>query len=167
METGGAWVLVAADGVGPESEALATEDDSDPLLSVAQDSQEPGEVIVVLAADGMVPDSQEVAADGVALDSQEPDEGITPELPDSMEVVPDSLPPRAFVCGRCGLVHEDREAWNHAHSRFHPCPSCGLIHADYSISAMLGRIKVDCEIFMEQYKGLLSNDANASVRSMF
>ena len=42
----------------------------------------------------MVPDSQEVAADGVVLDSQEPDEGITPELleppPDSMDVVPDS-----------------------------------------------------------------------------
>jgi len=59
METGGARVLVAADGVGPESEALVTEDigqeseevaaddvvnpllsvdDSDPLLSVAQDS---------------------------------------------------------------------------------------------------------------------------------
>ena len=115
METGGAWVLVVADAVGPESEALAAEDigpeseevaaedaidpllsvdDSDPLLSVAQDSQEPDEVIVVLVANGMVPDSQEVAADGVALVSQEPDEGITPELlelpPDSMEVVPDS-----------------------------------------------------------------------------
>ena len=125
MDTGSARMLVAADGVRAESEALAAEDigpesaevaaddvvdpllsvdDSDPLLSVAQDSKEPDEVIVVLAADGMVPDSQEVAADGVALDSQEPDEGITPELlelppdsmdvvPDSMEVVPDSLPP--------------------------------------------------------------------------
>ena len=115
METGNARVLVPADGVGSESEALAAEDigpeseevatedvvdpllsveNSNPLLSVVQDSQEPDEVIVVLAADGMVPDSQEVAADGVALDSQEPDEGITPELlelpPDSMEVVPDS-----------------------------------------------------------------------------
>ena len=69
---------------------------------------------MVLAADGMVPDSQEVAADGVALVSQEPDEGITPELLDS-------LPPGAFVCGRCGLVHEDRETWNRAHSRFYPC----------------------------------------------
>ena len=92
MDTGSARMLVAADGVRAESEALAAEDigpeseevaaedvvdpllsvdDSDPLLSVAQDSQEPDEVIVVLAADGMVPDSQEVAADGVALDSQE------------------------------------------------------------------------------------------------
>ncbi|KAG2657427.1 hypothetical protein PVAP13_1KG176177 [Panicum virgatum] len=127
----------------------------------------------------VVPDSQEVAADGMTLDSQAPDEGITPELldsllpdsmevvpdslqPDSMEVVPDSLSPGAFVCRRCGLVHEDREAWNRAHSRFHPCPSCGLVHADYSIGAMLGRIKVDYEIFKEQYKGLLPNDANAS-----
>ena len=126
------------DGVGPESEALAAEDvvvlllsvdDSDPLLSVAQDSQEPDKVIVV-------PDSQEVATDGVALDSQEPDEGITPELLDF-------LPPGAFVCGRCGLVHEDREAWNRAHSRFYPCPSCGLVHADIAIGVMLGRIKME------------------------
>jgi len=27
---------------------------------------------------------------------------------DSIEVVPESLPPGAFVCGRCGLLHEDR-----------------------------------------------------------
>jgi hypothetical protein len=87
MDTGSAWMLVAADGVRAESEALAAEDigpeseevaaddvvdtllsvdDSDPLLSVAQDSQDPDEVIVVLAVDGMVSDSQEVAADGVA-----------------------------------------------------------------------------------------------------
>jgi len=215
METGGARVLVTADGVGPESEVLAAEDigpeseevaaedvvdpllsvDSDPLLPVALNSQEPDEVIVLLATDGVVPDSQEVAVDGVALDSQEPDEGnvlvpangvaldsqqsdevvpesqmppdsITPELLDSMEVVPDSLPPGAFVCGRCGLVHEDREAWNRAHSRFYPCPSCGLVHADYSIDAMLGHINVDCELFMEHYKGLLptKDDAKASVR---
>ena len=63
METGGARVLVAADGVGQESEVLATEDIGpeseevaaedvvDPLLSVALDSQEPDEVIVLLAAD--------------------------------------------------------------------------------------------------------------------
>ena len=81
METGGASVLVAADGVGlesevlsvedirPESEEVAAEDVVDPLLSVVLDSQEPDEVIVLLAADGVMPDSQEVAADGVALDS--------------------------------------------------------------------------------------------------
>jgi len=111
---------------------------------VALDSQEPDEV-VLLAADGMVPDSQEVAADSV---------------------VPESLPPGAFVCGRCHLVHEDREAWNRAHSRFYPCPRCGLVHADYSIDAMLGRINVDCELFMEHYKGLLPTKeyAKASVR---
>jgi len=77
METGGARVLVAADGVGQESEVLATEDigpeseevaaedvvdpllsvDSDPLLPVALNSQEPDEVIVLLAADDVVPDS--------------------------------------------------------------------------------------------------------------
>jgi len=111
----------------------------------------------------------------VALDSQEPDEGITPELlelppdsmdvvPDSMEVVPDSLPPGAFVCSRCGLIHEDREAWNRAHSRFYPCPSCGLVHADIAIGVMLGRIKMEyCERFNEHYPGWLPTE-EASVR---
>jgi hypothetical protein len=64
---------LAVEDIGPESEEVAAEDvvdpllsmDSDPLLSVAQDSQEPEEVIVLLAADGVVPDSQEVAADSV------------------------------------------------------------------------------------------------------
>ena len=185
METGGARVLVAADGVGPESEVLAAEDigpESEVLVAedIEPDSQE-------IAADGVALDSQEpdegnvlVPADGVALDSQEPDEvvpesqmppdSITPELlelaPDSMEVVPESLPLGAFLCSRCHLVHEDREAWNRAHSRFYPCPRCGLVHADYFIDAMLGRINVDCELFMEHYKGLLPTKeyAKASVR---
>ena len=111
---------------------------------MALDSQEPDEV-VLLAADGVVPDSQEVAADSV---------------------VPESLPLGAFLCSRCHLVHEDREAWNRAHSRFYPCPRCGLVHADYFIDAMLGRINVDCELFMERYKGLLPTKeyAKASVR---
>ena len=56
----------------------------------------------------MVPDSIEVVPDSIAM------------VPDS-EMVPDSLPPGAFICGRCHLVHEDRESWNHAHR--------GAIHA--------------------------------------
>ena len=76
METGGARVLVAADRVAPESEVLAAEDmvleseevtaedvvdsllsvDSDPLLSITQDSQEPDEV---------VPESEEVTTEDV------------------------------------------------------------------------------------------------------
>jgi hypothetical protein len=111
-----------------------------------------------------------------------PSDSITPELlelppdsmevvpdslpPDSMEVLPNSLPPGACVCGRCGLVHEDRRASDHAHSRYYrPCPSCGLIHADYFVDAVFGRIKVNCVIFREQYKSLLPDDAKASVRS--
>ena len=47
MDTGSARMLVAAEGIGPESEEVAADDvvnpllsvdDSDPLLSVAQDS---------------------------------------------------------------------------------------------------------------------------------
>jgi len=176
MEPGGARVLPAADDVWPESEEVAavdvgldsqevtTEDvfkalDSvDPLQSVeglesvvAQDSviaQDSVEALLV------VPDSVEMVADPVDI------------VPDSVEMVPEYLPPGAFVCGRCHLVHEDREAWNRAHSRFYPCPRCGLVHADYSIDAMLGHINVDCELFMEHYKGLLptKDDAKASVR---
>jgi hypothetical protein len=49
---------LATEDIGPESEEVAAEDvvdpllsmDSDPLVSVAQDSQEPDEVIVLLAA---------------------------------------------------------------------------------------------------------------------
>ena len=121
---------------------------------MALDSQEPDEGNVL------------VPADEVVSELQMPPDSITLELLDSMEVVPDSLPPGAFVCGRCGLVHEDREAWNRAHSRFYPCPRCGLVHADYLIDAMLGRSKVDCELFMQHYKGLLptKDDAKASVR---
>ena len=128
---------LAVDGVGPELEALAAEDvvdpllsvdDSDPLLSVAQDSQEPDKVIVV-------PDSQEVAADGVALDSQEPDEGITPELlelppdsmdvvPDSMEVVPDSLPPgRLYAVAVVSFMRIAKHGTVHTRGSIHAAPT--------------------------------------------
>ena len=140
METGGARVLVVADGVGPESEALAAEDigpeseevatedvvdpllsvdDSDPLLSVAQDSQEPDEVIVVLAADGMVPDSQEVAADGMTLDSQVPDEGITPELLDSL--LPDSMEGVQDVCKIRKPTKQNNMLWRSKYTHHCSC----------------------------------------------
>jgi hypothetical protein len=82
----------------------------------------------------MVPDSMdmttedgleqemEMVPDSITSESLEAEKVVLPALlelvPDSMEMVPDSLPPGAFVCGRCHLVHEDREAWNRAHSRF-------------------------------------------------
>jgi len=106
---------------------------------VAPESQEPEEVAV--------PDSEME----VVLDSQMAPDSITPELqelaPDS-EMVPDSLPSCSFVCARCHLVHEDRQAWNCAHSRFWPCSRCGLVHADYIIDAMVGLVKLDCELFI-------------------
>jgi len=143
-------------------------------VDVGLDSQE--DVGLEVAVEEVGLDSQELTnADSVdplllnAEDSVDPPQNSVVVLQDSVDMVLESLPPRAFVCGRCHLVHEDREAWNRAHSRFYPCPSCGLVHADYSINAMLGRIKVDCELFMEHYKGLLptKDNAKASVRSMF
>ena len=61
----------------------------------------------------------------------------------SLEFVPDSmapesehaLPPGAFLCARCHLIHENREAWNRAHSRFWPCSRCGLVHLEYMVLA--------------------------------
>ncbi|KAF0900547.1 hypothetical protein E2562_032637 [Oryza meyeriana var. granulata] len=95
-------------------------------------------------------------------------DSITPELqelaPDSA-MVPDSLPPGSFICGRCHLVHEDRQAWNRAHSRFWPCSRCGLVHADYITYAMLhGLDEFNCELFINHYKDLLpvKDDAKAS-----
>jgi len=160
---GGSRVMLAAD-VWPESEEVAAVD-------VGLDSQE--DVGLEVAVEEVRLDSQELTnADSVdplllnAEDSVDPPQNSIVALQDSVDMVPESLPPGAFVCGRCHLVHEDREAWNRAHSRFYPCPSCGLVHADYAIDAMLGRIKVYCKLFMEHYKGLLpTNDAaKASVR---
>nr|XP_034572900.1 uncharacterized protein LOC117837393 [Setaria viridis] len=47
----------------------------------------------------LVPES--FTPDELAPKSQEPKEVITPDS----EMVPDSLPPSAFICSRCGLVH--------------------------------------------------------------
>jgi hypothetical protein len=113
-----------AELVAPESEEIALE------------SQE----VVTPALLEFAPASEmEVVRDSITLESQEPEEVVTPALlelapdsemevvPDSemelapnseMEVVPDSLLPGSFLCGRCHLVHEDRQAWNRAHSRF-------------------------------------------------
>ncbi|KAG8051451.1 hypothetical protein GUJ93_ZPchr0001g31913 [Zizania palustris] len=47
-------------------------------------------------------------------------DSITPELHElelDSKMVPDSLLPSSFICARCHLIHEDREAWNCAHSR--------------------------------------------------
>ena len=54
---------------------------------------------------------------------------------DSEIVAPDSLPPRAFICGRCQVVHLNREAWDRMHPRKYPCSRCGLEHDDYLIRA--------------------------------
>ncbi|CAN6371581.1 unnamed protein product [Urochloa humidicola] len=92
-------------------------------------------------------------------------EDVAPELDDALETkellapdsfplsakitVPDSLPPGAFLCGGCPLVHEDREAWNRAHSRLYPCARCGLIHSDYWLSSPLRRDDFDCSAAMD------------------
>jgi hypothetical protein len=103
---------------------------------VAPESQEPEEVVTPDLEMEVLPDSQmEAVPDSIAVDSElVPDSVIAHDCVemvldsviahDSVEMVPDSLPPGAFVCSRCGLVHEDRQAWNRAHSRFRPCSRC-------------------------------------------
>jgi hypothetical protein len=112
--------------IEPESEALAAED-------VEADSQEPDEV---------VPESQ-MPPDSITLswpDSVDMVPDFDEMVPNSVDAVPDSLPPGAFVCGSCGDVHEDREAWNRRHSRLYSCGLCGLIREDYAMSAVLGLV---------------------------
>ena len=130
--------------VTPESEEIAPE------------SQEPEEVVAPDSKMEVVPESQ-MAPDSITPELQ--------ELASNSEMVLDSLPPGSFLCARCHLVHEDRQAWNCAHSRFWPCSRCGLVHADYIIDAMVGLVKLDCELFIQHYKDLLprKDDAKASV----
>ena len=66
------------------------------------------------------------------------------DAPESEELLAlDSLPPGAFLCPRCHLVHEDRESWNRAHSLLYPCVRCGLVHMDYWLSSPLRRDEFD------------------------
>ena len=113
---------------------------------------------MVIAPDSFAPDS--VVPESVAVDLLvEQQDTVAPEsesieiVPDSVapesEHAPDSLPPGAFVCGRCGLVHENREAWDRAHSVFWPCSRCGLVHFEWMLLAMFyGFKEFDCKVFM-------------------
>jgi hypothetical protein len=54
----------------------------------------------------------------VVLDSITPDSEMELAPDSEMEVVLDSLLPGSFLCARCHLIHEDRQAWNREHSQF-------------------------------------------------
>jgi len=112
---------VAADDVGHESEEVAA--DSVDLLAMVPDSME----------------SSMLSMDSVDLLSM---------VPHSMES-PDSLPPGAFVCGRCQVVHLNRKAWDRVHTGKYPCSRCGLKHDDYLIFPVVHGIdKFECELFI-------------------
>ena len=165
---------VAVDDVGPDSEEVAV-DSVDLLLSVeGLDSVDPLQSIealdsvIVQDSIEMVPDSMESAmlssemeevADSMAADSEvvapESEEVVAPEseeivAPESEEIVaPDSLPPGAFICRRCQVVHLNREAWDRVHTGRYPCSHCGLKHADYLIFAVIhGFYEFECEFFI-------------------
>ena len=106
---------------------------------VAPDSEE---LVTPPEEELLAPDSEELVAP--ELVAPESEELLTPDsLPTT--AVPDSLPPGAFICGRCHLLHEDREAWNRAHSLLWPCARCGLVHLDYWMSSTIRSIdEFDC-----------------------
>lgn len=136
--------------VVPDSQMEAVPDSITLELQMAPDSTTLNSIATVAEAESIMTDSMpdlQMAPDSIAMDS----------------IVPDSLLSGAFLCGRCGLVHEDREAWNRAHSRFRPCRRCGLVHADYMSDAIAGRVEVDCNLFIEHYGWLLprKDDAKA------
>ena len=154
----------SASAPAPDSMKMTTEDGVEQEMELAPNSmemmtedgveQEMEMVPDISTSESLEPDSVKVAVDvvtpysvEVTVDVVEAPDSINPLLSvdgldsviaqDSVEMVPDSLPPGAFVCGRCGLVHEDRQAWNRAHSRFWPCSRCGLVHNKYMGGAML------------------------------
>jgi len=157
---------VATDDVGPDSEEVAA-DSVDLLLSVeGLDSVDPLQSIkaldsvIVQDSIEMVPDSMESAMLSSEMeevaDSMDADlEVVAPEseeivAPESEEIVaPDSLPPGAFICRRCQVVHLNREAWDRVHTGRYPCSCCGLKHADYLIFAVIhGFYEFECEFFI-------------------
>jgi len=92
------------------------------------------------ATEELVPDSMDAAKSSWLI----PD-SFTPES----ELIPDSLPPGAFVCARCHLIHEDRQAWDRTHSCWWPCSRCGLAHMEYMLLAMFyGFKEFDCQVFI-------------------
>ena len=141
--------------------------DSDAVLSEVLAAED----VVLHQPDDVLPESQ---PNSITQDSE--------LAPDSMEMVPDSLPPdsitqfsEAFVCRSCGDVHENREAWNRRHSRFYPCGLCGLIHEDFAISAVLGLVDnktivkslANCERFAVHYPGWLPTEEDGKATVMF
>ena len=166
----------SASASAPDSMKMTTEDGLEQEMELAPDSmemmtedgveQEMEMVPDISTSESLEPDSVEVVVDvvtpysvEVTVDVVEAPDSINPLLSvdgldsviaqDSVEMVPDSLPPGAFVCGRCGLVHEDRQAWDRAHSRSWPCSRCGLVHLEYMVLAMIyGQREFDCNLFI-------------------
>jgi len=140
---------VAADSVDLLLDSMAA-DSVDPLQSmeavdsiIAQDSVE--------MEMEMVPDSMEstmLSSEMEVVDSMAADSEVF--VPESEKVItPASLPPEAFICGRCQLVHLNREAWDRVHTGKYPCSRCGLKHDDYLIFAVVRGIdNFECEMFI-------------------
>ncbi|RLM54775.1 hypothetical protein C2845_PM10G13290 [Panicum miliaceum] len=146
MESTPEELLPATDKSLRESEEIASKWQD----LVAPESQEREEV---------APESEEIAPEWQELivsESQEPEEVVTPEL---LELALDSITPELHE------RHEDRQAWNRAHSRLWPCSRCGLVHAEYRLGAMLhGLDEFDCELFIPDLDNIVM-DGNTLVLS--
>jgi hypothetical protein len=123
------------------------------------------------ATDKSLQESEEIAPEWQELvtpESQEPEEvapeseEIVPEwqeliVPELLELAPDSITPELHE------RHEERQAWNHAHSRLWPCSRCGLVHAEYRLGAILhGLDEFDCELFIPNLNNVVM-DGNTLV----
>lgn len=121
------------DAMSPGSiapKAMASAD----LLAELQES-------VLADSESLVPaplsESIEVVLDSIVPESEPAPDSLLALLSESLEVVPDS-----------GL-HENREAWNRAHSVFWPCSRYGLVHLEYMLLAMFyGFNEFDCKDFI-------------------
>jgi hypothetical protein len=125
------------------------------------------------ATDKSLRESEEIAPEWqelVAPESQEP-EKVTPEseeiAPERQElIVPESQEPEDVITPELHERHEDRQAWNRAHSRLWPCSRCGLIHTEYRLGAMLhGLDEFNCELFIPDLDNVIM-DGNTLDRRM-
>jgi hypothetical protein len=95
----------------PDFMKMTTEGALEQEMELAPDSME------MTTEDGVEQDMKMVPDSITSLEAEKVVPPAPLELaPESVEMVPDSLLPGAFVCGHCHLIHEDREAWNRAHS---------------------------------------------------
>jgi hypothetical protein len=130
-------LAVARDDV---SSSLDSEMSLDSVASDSESTLDSFELAMDSAAEEVAPDSFELTLDSFELVPDSAAEEVAPKAKSGeLELGP-------FLCGSCGVVHDNRASWNRVHSTFRPCSRCGVINKDNLIDALLhGAQEWDCK----------------------